>query len=59
MIFLTKRENLLKTYLSLGGKNGLKGRLDAVTLTDILNLFAEGHYIFLRANLMYFNLRCL
>jgi len=32
----------------VGGKDGCKGRLEAATMSDILYLFGQGKFIFIR-----------
>ena len=32
----------------MGGKDGCKGRLEAATISDILYLFGQGNFIFIR-----------
>jgi len=43
----------------MGGKDGCKGRLEAVTISDILYLFGQGNFIFIREKSGNFEKWCL
>jgi len=43
----------------MGGKDGCKGRLETATISDILYLFGQGNFIFIREKSGNFENSCL